>query len=439
MLTPALASLLSLTFTCVSHATSYSPPVDFESVSPNGQYRFVADYPESAQLIENLNTIITYTLIETETELVRWSFKGNYYTPVSNEWPSRAYGAYVGNSGGVLIYGPERWVFTALAASDGKVGPRMTYQFKPPYTMQAAGNRNTANNLIMQYSYRGIIEAEGNSYLLTRACWGERRLIGFTEQTLITELTAAQTSACEAAERQWVGSTLARAPERLDAIHQELMPWLLQPIEEREGEARRAIWKYSADLQTAMQMASRFAYRNTIPELHAIARWRAKIPDDGSLSEYTSFRLHSSILETLSDARLALRRLGEQPVNYQPALFEYPAWIESNEQWRRILRDQVALPEVIEYTDSEVDSVSEGMPVRDVIELLGVPDSLLQATKNRRVLEFDIDADLPYTLRIIYTVSNSEFEPVTVETVERITPPRWTIEARRDLELFYRD
>ena len=432
---PALASLLPLTFTCVSHATSYKPPSDFDTVSPNGQYRFVADYPDPTEPNENRKPDITFTLYEVGTGVARWSLKGDYKTQLSETWPNLAYGAYVGNNGGVLIYGPTQRGFTALAAADGKVGPRMTYDFKAPYTQQPAVFSSSAKRQFMRYSFRGMVEAEGQSYLLTRACWGERRLIGFTEQTLITELTKAQNASCNATERQWVRSTLMQAPKRLDNNLQAVMSWLLTQRDLRSSDPRRPKWQYEWDLQLAMQMASRFGYQDMIPELRAIERWRPTIPEDQGLTEKDVRAIQSSGRPLLRTARLALRRLGERPANHQPLIYIFPAWRDGIATGERVHDDLVEFPDVIAFTDADLASVSKGMPVRKVIELLGAPDSMQWALKNRCVLEFDIDTDKPFTLRIRYALSIGGQIPPTVESTERITPPRWTIEARRDMEL----
>lgn len=177
----AMTVSLSMSFTMISHATSYASPSDFEAVSPNGQYRFVADYPEPVDFVENHNTNISYTLFDTGTGAARWSLAGDYDTRTSENWPSRAYGAYVGNDGDVLTYGPERTVFTPLAAVDGAVGPRLSYDFKLPYATEPAAHRFVARNRIMRYAFRAVIEANDQSYLLTRVSWGERQLIALTQ------------------------------------------------------------------------------------------------------------------------------------------------------------------------------------------------------------------------------------------------------------------
>ncbi len=445
---PALAVVLSLTFICESHATSYASPSDFESVSPNGQYRFVADYPEPVESIENYKPEITYTLYEVGTGVARWSLKGDYKTHVSESWPSFAYGAYVGNSGGVLVCGPEQRVFTALAAPDGKVSPRITLAFKPPPGQKVSPIPMISDNYWSGYSFRSVVEADGESFLLTRVRWGKRILIGFERQEIISNPTSRQIKACEAVESAWAIGVLNGAPDELDQIIQNLYPiQIRRPAPTETGRRRRLLPdqeqkirlnKRQRDLELATQMAGRFGYRDAIPALRAIEQWRLTIPDHPDFTDEDRRGFDQINYKLWRDARLALRRMGERASGHQPIGYAFPAWLEEIQIGTVDRYAGVALPELIVPSKDAIAGISKGTSVRRVIQLLGAPDAWRRLKNNRNQLEFDIDADKPYSLRVDFKLTDGKQAPARVVKVKRIKKPGWTIGSERDLDPFWR-
>lgn len=421
ILRPALAASLSLSFTVVSHATTYAQATDFEVTSPNSAYRFIADHPDWNTDPGKAPYLIAYTLIDARTGETRWTRRGMYNQLISETWPGNAYGAYVGNHGNVLLYGPEKGVFTPLGASDGATGPRMGLG------VGRLGYRR-------RFTFWAKIEIDDESYLLIRSQRGKRKLIRFAPIEIITDLTEQQDKACETIERAYALSTLENACERLDVANNHELFTEILPAPPQTPEPQPSLLKVVYAIRTALQMAGISGYQDAVPALQKLEQWRPTIPDNPDVDPYQRYLIENYNLALWRASKHALHRLGFIPTDAQPVSFSYSGALDYPLPGNDRASIPVALQKTRLITIDMVESIHPGMPLHEVFVILGAPDAEDQYNRRFRRYEFDIDADPPFTFRIESAKTLVEREPPVVTAVERITPPRWTIEAGRELD-----
>lgn len=126
--------------------------------------------------------------------------------------------------------------------------------------------------------------------------------------------------------------------------------------------------------------------------------------------------------QTRQFAQLSLRRIGETP----KPLPAYKILVRDMDKTTSPPTERISELTVKRDHHENAGKIKEGMTQTDVIDLLGVPDSMTYFFK----WTYDFDSKKPFSLKITF-----DFETKKVNRIVRMRPAEWKIGIQRDREL----
>jgi hypothetical protein len=279
---------------------------------------------------------------------------------------------------------------------------------------------STAGPIWSGYSHWYFFTAGNEPYFGIRTWWDRRIILSIGEAKMVPDEGAVSKAAGEA-ERDSVLARLRRGAE-------VARKWAVKNLPEYSHQDKGP-WDEVEGLSSAIHMAGRMGIEAAIPFLLEIE----KIPNFGTSS--TSFEddvpagelllaTHSRD-DTRRNVKLSLRRLGARPAGL-PAI-EVRSAVKGDIWGKTYIPKKHAAPR-----DERVNSVSKGMKAKAVVDTLGEPDYINRLPTAdgqwHYAWEFDVDADKPFTFRVLFSENGS------VSSAVKIDPPIWKDKKMRDMQ-----
>lgn len=414
-----MPNLFATAFVCVCAAIVCSLThasdrvfVDIDARSPSGRYLVTARSPDNQQTDGDgkrrprptFQKDFTYVCMDTDTDTLLWTrHQSRQNDQADRDGVKRAEGSpvaiFVSDEGDAVI----RTHLDELicVAPDGRETVRlrllevaMTEADRREYV-----RRTTAGPFWTDLSRWTFSRIDGRRLFVIRTWWDHRIVVDVATGELIPV-----TDPLEAALR---ADDIAFVLRTLERTAGQDRGW-------REPTAQR--W----DMRTAAHMAGRLEVVGAIPHLRVLERddtmWGTRIVlNQGELENGELDPLWSGAFELRQLAQLSLRRL-----DVRPAALPGSAIATRYADHSRI--DYLDAPELAQPREDAAGEVREGMTAAEVARLIGYPDFV---SAHRGAWEYDMDADPPYTLLVIWDARR-------VLEVRREAPPLWQQGNRRD-------
>jgi hypothetical protein len=287
----------------------------------------------------------------------------------------------------------------------------------PPAEVKQYVHETTAGPIWVSYSHWYFFDSGGRAYFAFRTWWDRRVVFSLQEAKQIPENRALK-EAAEAAERLFVLNTLQAGAKVAQA-------WAAKAPPEYSSHDKGP-WDEVKRLLTAVHLAGRIRMKEAapllrqlepIPDFSTYTSASEKIPDEGL------FLATSRSDPTRQQVQLALRRLGEKPAGYPVREVMRKGTGDKKEKPYHPVK--ASMPRA-----DRVRLVNKELTPRDVVDALGEPDYVSRPLPGDGeadwVWEYDIDADKPYTLRIVWAGQSSR-------SIKRVEPPAWKEGNTRDL------
>jgi hypothetical protein len=376
---------------------------DESATSPSGKLRLEAKSPDNEGRRRAFASHFRYTLYEADGTTVRWVHEqpmkkedgGTYESPDGEGSPS---GIWLADDGLAVVYTGWQELFLLEGTKGEKIYQTELLAHFPPNERKDYVHDTTAGPMwtgMSRWSFLDVKREAGEAdrLFVIRPWWGTRLFVDLRAKNVQLADGAAKAwhAAADEADRAWVKVTLAGVGELPRCEDGKCGP---------RHEAEKAAW-----------LAGVLGLKEAVDAIH-------KMEKDAYCSSSTmgGRGLSWRTCKTRQIAHLALRRLGEAP-KFGPAI-----------RWRLEgdLTKNAGTDEVVATRKTKVSEVKAGMKLSEVVAQIGHPD--YQGTRDS--FEYDIDAETPFTLRLVLDEAAG-----TVQSVERIEPPVWKSGLERDEEI----
>lgn len=383
-------SMLALLVTCGAAQATDRYYRDQTVFSSNGRYKLDAKSPHNAgEHPRPFARDFVYSLYDTRTGDLVWqrAQPRNESSPVSIYLHDDAWTTIRTGSDELIVLEPV----TAQVVVSISILDEFTQQEN-----EAHVSWTTAGPMWTAFSHWYYLERGDELYFVVRPAWQNRVILDITGRRLCPRNDPALLPDCLLAENRSALGALKEGTENIAAV-----------------ESQEA-WDRAYRAQTAAIIAAQNGERAAIPFLSA----RQHCNDFGSSSVVLDFNAGASSDEinpfSWSSRTLrrivqdALRILGERPEEL-PCTFFRLAGADYSDPY-------ISLPPLPAPRATRVDLVQEGASAMQVLQAVGPPDDVIHY---QRAWEYSMDADEPYTLRLIFSDEHR------VAVIERLTPPLW--------------
>ncbi len=370
---------------------------DIDRCSPDGRLRLTAISPDNSRKFSTpFADDFTYTLTDLVTGVVLWQRvqPPNEPSPVD---------VFVDNSGWVAVrHSSEHHSIRAPITGELVMSFRPLSEF-PQQEYRRYVTDSTAGPLWTRGAHWYFLQTPDRWLFVVRPWWGNRVIADIDAGVLLERNDPSVLEACTAAEVLWARNDLKQDIARV---------W----EGGRLDKDRR--WK----IETPINILVMAKDIESVPLLREIAHWNftdtygpgRAVQDRQGPREYTVS--HYTVAGIRQKANAAIRLLGDTPDTLPNIWF-----VQHDEApTGTIPRRQPNTPR-----DQNVERIQNGDSLFQVVETLGGPDFV--DTENRGeppAIEYDMDTDDPFTLRI--TFDNDSF----VTGIETIRPPKWKTQER---------
>jgi hypothetical protein len=288
----------------------------------------------------------------------------------------------------------------------------------PAAEVKAHVRNTTAGPMWADYSHWYFFTWGGRPFFGFRTWWDRRVIISLREAKAVPDEGAIR-HAANAAEREFVLATLQAGAKVARKWAAKKLP-VYPPLDTWP-------WDKVDHLATAVHLAG----RTSLKEAAQLLRLVEQVPSSGSsVSAHEDapagdlFLASCRIDSTRQQVHLALRRVGERPAVYPVREMKRAGAARSRDEPYH--PPQHATPRA-----RRVDEVSKRSGPKDVVDTIGEPDYLTRPAAGDGeadwVWEYDIDADSPYTLRIVWAGRR-------IRSISKVEPPSWKDSNKRDLQ-----
>ncbi len=390
---------------------------DVVAESPSKRYRVEAKSPDNSTKKGRhaFQASFVYTCWDTTTKLVLWTRKQAMGKPMpSGEGPSETLtlpeeaspvSIFVADSGWTVIRTGWDELIPVDPLGHDRCRLRLLEDAFTKEERRQFVHGTTAGPRWSGYSLWYFLDTGGQRYFVLRPWWGHRVVLNLVAGRLVPE-TSRIANACLAYERTHVLTELAKGVATRKAWEQEDCCTAVEPV------------------ITAAYLAGRLPVPEAVPFLKELqdstysgsstsGGWAAGETFEGAVNPQTY-----STLTMRQAIHLSLRRLGVTPKPFAATQFDV--------QYAVYEKCHPYVPKASSGPrHANADKVVKGMKAEQVLDLLGAPDFVGDAT-----WEYDMDAVPPYSLTIPWDVRR-------VIRLEKRTPALWQAGLTRDAQLIH--
>ena len=364
---------------------------DIDETSPDGRLRLTAKSPaNSREFTAPFASDFTYTLTDLNTGVVLWQ----RVQPPDEPSPVQV---FLDDSGWVAVrHSDETHSIRAPITGEFVMSFRPLSEFSPAEYRRYVSD-TTAGPMWTRGAHWYFLHTDNRWLFVVRPWWGNRVIADIDAGVLLKRNDPTVLAACEAAEVQWARKDLQKDISRV---------WEGLPL------ARDRQWR----IDTPINILAMARDRESLPILQEVARWNfvntygQRANDDNRVGAREYIVNHYTIARIRQMANTAIRLVGDTPDQlpciWFPPSDEAPTGVIPHEQ-----------PDT--PREQNVWRVQKGHSLARVVETLGGPDFVDVERREPAAIEYDIDTDDPFTLRITFD------DESRVTRTEAIRPPKW--------------